>query len=120
MTEIQPELAIRLLAVARAIDNALVASAALRAALRPGHVPFDAELAEGVRRYGTGPVFALWAELRALNALSLAWTGKGFPSCEERVSDATAMTPADEAADEAPGLTTELARGDAESAMAGA
>ena len=37
-----------------------------------------AELAEGVRRYGDGPLFALWSELRALDALSLAWTGKGF------------------------------------------
>jgi hypothetical protein len=42
VTEIQPELASRLLQVGRAIDNALVASHALRAALKPGHPPFDA------------------------------------------------------------------------------
>ena len=95
MTAIQPELAFRLLAVGRAIDNALVASHALRAALKPGHPPFDADLAEGVRRYGEGPVFALWAELRALHALSLAWTGQGFPLVE---------APADDTPDEAPGL----------------
>lgn len=101
MTEIQPELATRLLDVARAIDNALVASHGLRASLKPGHVPFDAPLAEGVRRYGEGPVFALWAELRALHALSLAWTGSGFTTVE---------APEPQDADEAPGLTTELAR----------
>jgi hypothetical protein len=101
VTAIQPELAVRLLAVGRAIDNALVASHALRAALKPGHPPFDADLAEGVRRYGDGPVFALWAELRALHALSLAWTGQGFPSVE---------APVDDTPDEAPGLTTDLAR----------
>ena len=99
---VEPELQSRLLAVGRAIDDALVASHALRAALKPGHVPFDASLAEGVRRYGEGPVFALWAELCALNALSLAWTGKAFPVAE---------APANDAEDEAPGLTTELARG---------
>jgi hypothetical protein len=102
---IQPELAVRLLAVARAIDNALVAADALRAALKPGHPPFDAPLAEGVRRYGNGPVFGLWAELRALNELSLAWTGKGFPIAEAPMADEP---------DEAPGLTTELARGQPE------
>jgi hypothetical protein len=99
---VEPELQIRLLAVCRAIDDTLVASHALRAALKPGHVPFDAPLAEGVRRYGEGPVFALWVQLRALNALSLAWTGNAF-----RVAEAPAV--AEE--DEAPGLTTELARG---------
>jgi hypothetical protein len=104
---VQPELAIRLLAVGRAIDNALVAADALRAALKPGHPPFDAPLAEGVRRYGNSPVFALWAELRALNELSLAWTGKGFPITEAPIVDEP---------DEAPGLTTELARGEAEPA----
>jgi hypothetical protein len=108
VTEIQPELAARLLQVGRAIDNALVASHALRAALKPGHPPFDAPLAEGVRRYGDGPVFALWAELRALDALSLAWTGQGFPLVE---------APADDTPDEAPGLTPELARA-GESAVA--
>ena len=40
MTEIQPELAARLLDVARAIDNVLVAGHAQRHWLQPGHPPF--------------------------------------------------------------------------------
>jgi hypothetical protein len=103
---VQPELFDRLRDVARAIDNALVSAHGLRASLKPGHVPFDAELAEGVRRYGDGPLFALWAELRALDALSIAWTGKGFPAVEAPALDET---------DEAPGLAVPV-----ESAEAGA
>ena len=79
-TTVQPELADRLRDVARAIDNALVAAHGLRASLKPGHVSFDAELAEGVRRYGDGPVVrAVVRGCEALDALSIAWTGKGFP-----------------------------------------
>jgi hypothetical protein len=78
LTDIQPELADRLRAVARAIDDALVASAGLRAALRPPHPSFDAPLADGVRRYGDSPLLRLWLMLRALHALSIAWTGRGF------------------------------------------
>jgi hypothetical protein len=99
---VEPELQSRLLAVGRAIDDALVASHGPRHALKRGHPPFDAPLEEGLRRYGRGPVFDLWVLLSALNELSRAWTGKPFPVAE---------APEIEAADEAPGLTTELARG---------
>lgn len=85
---IEPELQVRLLAVARAIDDALVASHALRASMKPGHVPFDADLPDGILRYGEGPVFALWMQLRALNALSVAWTGRGFPNVPQVVTEA--------------------------------
>ena len=87
---IQPELAARLLDVARAIDNVLVAGHAQRHWLQPGHPPFrpaetgdrgtDATdvLAAAVSHYG-GPSAALdlWIMCRAVDALSVAWTGKG-------------------------------------------
>jgi hypothetical protein len=98
---VEPELQTRLLALGRAIDDALIASHGPRSALKAGHPSFDAPLVEGLRRYGPGPVFDLWVRLAALNELSRQWTGKPFP---------VAGAPTIEAADEAPGLTTELAR----------
>ena len=92
MSEVQPELAARLLDVARAIDNVLVAGHAQRHWLQPGHPPFrpaetgdrgsDATdvLAAAVAHYG-GPCAALdlWIMCRAVDALSVAWTGRAFP-----------------------------------------
>ena len=93
MSEVQPELATRLLAVARAVDDVLVAGHAQRHWLQPGHPPFrsaeagdrgsDATdvLAAAVAHYGGHPCAALdlWFMCRAIDALSVAWTGKGLP-----------------------------------------
>ena len=78
--------------MARAIDNVLVAGYAQRHWLQPGHPPFrptetgdrgsDATdvLAAAVAHYG-GPCAALdlWIMCRAVDALSVAWTGRAFP-----------------------------------------
>jgi hypothetical protein len=85
---VEPELQARLFAVCRAIDDVLVAAHGPRSALKPGHPPFDAPMAEGVARYGSGPVLDLWSLLAALNELSRAWTGRPFP-----VVEATDETP---------------------------
>ena len=91
MTEIQPKLAARLLDVARAIDNVLVAGHAQRHWLQPGHPPFRpvetgdrgsdatdvlAAAREPLRRpvRGAGPVDHVPG---GEDALSVAWTGKG-------------------------------------------
>ena len=73
----EPELQSRLLAVGRAIDDALVASHALRAALKPGH---PVRRTAGRRRapLRRGAVFALWAELRAERAVA-GLDGEGVP-----------------------------------------
>lgn len=99
MTEIQPEFMTRILALARAIDDVLAANHTLRAALKPGHPPFDGPLSAGVARYGEGPLFGLWAECRAVETLRIAWTGYAGPAA------IPAELPApDETTDEAPGL----------------
>lgn len=96
-TAIQPELTTRLLEVARAIDDVLVANHTLRASLKPGHPPFDAAIAAGLARYGPGPLFALWLECRAVEALRVAWTGRSGP----------AVAAAADEPDEASGLAVE-------------
>ena len=67
----------------RAIDNLLVAHHGLRAALKPGHPPWDADLLTGVKLLGQGPVFHLWNECRLVEALRIAWTGKGTTPAQE-------------------------------------
>lgn len=62
--------------LARGIDDLLLANHAMRAALKPGHPPFDASLTEGLEHFGPGPVFALWAECRAVERIRFVWTGK--------------------------------------------
>jgi hypothetical protein len=71
--------------VFRAIDGVLVASPTLHHALKRGHVPFGhfedgrwvpTPLSEGVRRYGNSLVYAIWQQLRAAEALRVAFTGK--------------------------------------------
>jgi hypothetical protein len=94
MSAVQPELASRLLEVARAIDGVLLADPTLRHALKPGHVPFNAPIAEGVARYGEGPVFGLWLMCRQVEALRIAWTGKPGVTIEAAPGEP----------DEAPGL----------------
>jgi hypothetical protein len=69
-------------ATATAIDDLLVAHHGLRAALKPGHPPFSASLAEGIARYGEGPLFHLWCECRAVERLRIAWTGRPSPISE--------------------------------------
>ena len=59
-----------------AIDDVLVANITLRASLAEDHLPFTATLAEGVARYGEGPLFALWNECRAVDALRLVVMGR--------------------------------------------
>ena len=78
---LQPELASRLLAVARAIDNVIVAEHGPRSRLR-APPPWDAPLADGVARYGASPLFELWALCRAIEGLRIAWTGKSGPAIE--------------------------------------
>ena len=58
-----------------AIDDVLVANITLRKSLIDP-LPFTATLAEGVARYGEGPLLALWNECRAVDALRLAVMGK--------------------------------------------
>jgi hypothetical protein len=41
-----------------------------------GGVWIPASLEHGLARYGEGPLFALWMECRAVEALRIAWTGK--------------------------------------------
>lgn len=104
---IQPELMTRVLAVSRAIDNVLVANHTMRAALKRGHVPFGTfspdgqweptPIAEGVARYGEGPLFGLWLECRAVEALRVAWTGKAGTPVEalpEEPDEAQGLAPA--------------------------
>jgi hypothetical protein len=95
MSEIQPELTTRLFALARAIDDVLIASHGPRARLK-SPPPFDAPLSDGVARYGPGPVFELWAQCRAIEALRVAWTGKPGAVVGMAVD---APTPADDGAD---------------------
>lgn len=82
---ISPELAAQIRDVFRAIDGVLVASPTLHHALKRGHLPFgryengrwvSTPLSEGVRRYGNSLVFAIWQQLRAAEALRVAFTGK--------------------------------------------
>jgi hypothetical protein len=100
---VEPELQSRLLALARAIDNVLVRAHGPRSALK-APPPWDAPLTAGIERYGPGPVFELWALIGAILELRAAWTGMPIPTVEALVLEEV------EAADEAPGLTTELAR----------
>ena len=92
MSEVQPEQAAPHRDVARALDPGLHAGHAHRHWLQPGHPPFrpaetgdrgsDATdvLAAAVSHYG-GPSAALdlWIMCRAVDALSVAWTGRAFP-----------------------------------------
>jgi hypothetical protein len=64
------------LRLSHAIDDVLVANMTLRASLAADHLPFTASMAEGVERYGAGPLFALWNECRAVDALRLVVTGR--------------------------------------------
>ena len=84
--------------VSRAIDDVIVASHGLMAALKRGHVPFGSvtsdgsweptPLHDGVARYGNTLVYAIWAMLRAIEALRFAWTGKsGAPLQSQYVDD---------------------------------
>lgn len=79
----------RLQAVARAVENTLVAAHGLRSDMKPGSPPFRTDqgdlgreendrvsIAIALKVYGPGPLFNLWTMLRAVDALSVAWTGK--------------------------------------------
>ena len=63
-------------ALSRAIDETIVAGHTLRHSLAADHLPFSASLAEGVTRYGEGPLFGLWLACRAIEALRVAVEGK--------------------------------------------
>lgn len=77
---VRDEFLAEFLALGRAIDDVLVAHHGLRASLAPDHLPFDAPMAEAMARYGMGgPLFSLWNECKAVEALRLAWTGKPSP-----------------------------------------
>lgn len=119
---IQPELMTRVLAVARAIDNVLVANHTIRATLKapPPFGSFSPDgqweptpIAAGVARYGESPLFGLWLECRAVEALRVAWTGKaGAPiqSVPDEPDEAQGLAPAapepaDEGAENQLGLT---------------
>jgi hypothetical protein len=90
--------------LSRAIDDVLVAGHSQRHWLKAGHPPFESSLAEGMAHYGSlpGAAFDLWTMCRAIEKLRLAWTGQAGPA---------AVPGPIEVPDEAPGLTTELARG---------
>lgn len=80
----------RFQAISKATEDILVSAHGLRSNLAPGHPPFfqkqgelSAEenertsIAAAVRVYGTdSPLLHLWTMLRAVEALSVAWTGK--------------------------------------------
>jgi hypothetical protein len=70
------ELSVQMQRLFRAIDDVLVANHTLLHSLAEDHLAFTASLAEGVKRYGEGPLFALWQQCRAVDALRLAWTGQ--------------------------------------------
>jgi hypothetical protein len=99
---IQPELMARLQAVARAIDDVLIAEHGPRSALK-APPPWDASLSAGIERYGAGPVFDLWALCCRIEALRIAWTGRPGPAVEV---SAAPVPPVDEP-DEAPGMAVE-------------
>jgi hypothetical protein len=99
MSEIQPELMARLQAVARAIDNVLIAERGPRSVLK-APPPWDASLSAGIERYGAGPVFDLWALCCRIEALRIEWTGKPGAAVE---TVAAPVPPVDEP-DEAPGM----------------
>ena len=104
-----PGLTDRLRDVARAIDNALVAARGLRRIPEAGTrlIRRPEAWPRACAATATGRCFAPGCQaLRALNALSIAWTGKGFPAVEAPAQDET---------DEAPGLAVPV-----ESAEAGA
>lgn len=75
--------------LARAIDGVLIAGHAQRHWLQVPHPPFrSAELGDrghddtdlvtaALRRYGATAAFDLWTMCRAIEELSLAWTGSG-------------------------------------------
>lgn len=107
MSQMQPEFSGRLLEVFRAIDDVLVAHHTLRASLR-AHPPLGgfegtkwvpAPLELGFARYGEGPLFALWIECRAVEALRVAWTGK--ETIAAFVAPETTAPPTEPAAPEA-------------------
>lgn len=75
------EMGERLGLLSRAIDDVLVANHTLRHSLAPGHVPLNAPIGDAAARYRDAdgnptPVFGLWVECRAVEALRVAWTGK--------------------------------------------
>jgi hypothetical protein len=86
-----------LMRLGRAIDNLLVQHHGLRHALKPGHLPLAASLAEGVAQYGEGPLFHLWSECRAVEALRVAWTGVGSPEAVALPAPVPPAQPASEA-----------------------
>lgn len=105
-TFIRTELATQMRDTFRAIDNVLIAAPTLHHALKAGHVPFGSfedgrwvptSLAEGVARYGNSLPFAIWQELRAIEALRVAFTGTQSATIEALP----------EQPDEAPGLAVE-------------
>jgi hypothetical protein len=58
------------------IDDVLVANGTLRKSLKVC-VPFTSSLADGIAFYGAdSPLFALWNECRAVDALRLVVTGR--------------------------------------------
>lgn len=73
---VRDEFLAEFLTLGRCIDNVLVAHHGLRASLKAPHPPWTATMADALRHYGAGPVFALWCECQAVEALRIAWTGK--------------------------------------------
>jgi hypothetical protein len=103
-----PELAVRFRDHADAVDNVLISGHALAhslksppsfGALGPDGNWHPAPTADGIARYGLGPLFALWVHCRDLVALRVAWTGSPGPM----------PAPALPEPDEAPGLSVEAA-----------
>lgn len=79
----------RLQAIAKATEEILVSAHGLRSNLKPDHPPFwtnqgdlsreeneRTSIAAALTHYGPGPLFDLWTMLRAVEGLSIAWTGK--------------------------------------------
>ena len=92
----QPEFSTRMSDVFHAIDHVLVAHHTLRASLKPPYPPLGdfengvwipAPLDTGLAHYGVGPLFGLWCECRAVEALRVAWTGKASPVVHPPASD---------------------------------
>lgn len=79
----------RFQSIAAATEQILISAHGLRSNLKPGHPPFwtnqgdlsreeneKTSIAVALAHYGPGTLFDLWTMLRAVEALSIAWTGK--------------------------------------------